>query len=103
MAVLLVLSVNVVAGHRVGVEVEEDRACDAPFDHVVAAQAGDQVVAAAAQQGVVARVADDRVVVGAAQDVGDPHRVGKGQVEDARDHGLGTGLAQVDRDAVGSG
>ena len=30
-------------------------------------------------QGVVAGVADDRVVVGAAQDVGDPQRVGEGQ------------------------
>ena len=57
---------------------------------------------AAADQGVVVRVADDRVVVGAAQDGGDPHRVGKREVQRARDDGLGGGQAEVDRDPAGA-
>ena len=49
------------------------------------------------------RVADDRVVVRAAQDVGDPQRVGESQGQRARDHGLRAGLAEVDRDPRGGG
>ncbi len=99
--VALGLGIDVLAGDARGVEVEKDGAGDAPFEEVVAAQAGDQVVAAAADQGVVAGVADDGIVVRAAQHVGDPERVGQGQGQRARDHGLGPGLAEIDRDPGG--
>ena len=99
-------SVEVLTRELVGVEVEIDGAGDGPFEEVIAGHADDHVVAAAADQGVVIDIADDRIVVPAAQHRVDRERVGQGQgegavVERGRHHGLGPGLAEIDRDPGG--
>ena len=101
--VALGLSIEVLTGEFVRAEVEIDRASDGPFEQVIAGHADDQVVAAIADQGVVVGVADHRVVVRAAQHVIDGERIGQGQgertvIECGWHHGLGPGLAEIDRD-----
>ncbi len=104
--VALGLSIEVLARELVSVEVEIDGAGDGPFDEVIAAHADEHVVAAAPDQCVVVGIADDGIVVRAAQHAVDRERVGQGQgqcavVERGRHHGLGPGLAEIDRDPGG--
>ena len=104
--VALGLGVEVLAWELVGAEVEIDGAGDGPFDEVIAAHTDEHVLAAAPDQGVVVDAADYGIVVRAAQHAVDCEWVGQGQIERAvalrgRHHGLGPGLAEIDRDPGG--